>query len=132
MADVKIPTLHYMVDPVLIEPVDKVMYLIRHFIYNPGFTSSLFSDIELSFRGIATRYPMDANAVASHVTKVLGLGIGRIAPELKLNLTAKVNFTNENTYSLILNIEDENSNPFIPQSMVEVTNNELKVTYKGL
>lgn len=51
------PTLHYMVDPVLEESVD-VMYLVRHFIYNPGFTSSLFSDYELSFRGIATRYPI--------------------------------------------------------------------------
>ena len=132
MSDIKIPTLHYMVDPVLIDPVDKVMYLVRHFIYNPGFTSSLFSDYELSFRGIATRYPMDANAVASHVTKVLGEAIIRIEPDLKLNLSASVTFTNENTYTLILNIVDANNNPFIPQSVVEVNENGLSVTYKGL
>ena len=127
MVDVKIPTLHYMVDPMLVEPEDKVLYLVRHFIYNPGFTSTLFADYEASFRGIATRYPMNPQSVANHIVNELGGAIKRVVPDIELKLDVKFNFTTENTYTLELNVTDANGTSFIPTSLVEVTETGIKI-----
>lgn len=132
MSVVKIPTLHYMVDPMLVEPEDKVLYLVRHFIYNPGFTSTLFADYETSFRGIATRYPMKPQAVADHIITELGAAINRVVPDLELKLNVQFTFKTENTYILELNVTDVNGTSFIPTSLVEVTEDGIKVTYKGI
>lgn len=132
MPVVKIPTLHYMVDSLLVEPEDKVIYLVRHFIYNPGFTSTLFADYETSFRGIATRYPMKPQAVADHIIAELGAAIKRAVPDLELKLDVQFTFKTENSYALELNVTDVSGASFIPTSLVEVTDDGIKVTYKGI
>ena len=127
-----IPTLHYMVDPILKDSASKVLHLIRFFFYNPGFVTSTFREKELSFRGIATRYPDDPQKVVDHVMRVLGDAISRVVPEIPLTPNVSFKMLDANNYTLIVNITDPAGNSFIPDGMVEVNNNEIKISFKGV
>jgi hypothetical protein len=37
-----------------------------------------------------------------------------------------------NNYSLILTVVGPDNNPFIPEGMIDVTNNEIKVQFEGV
>lgn len=125
-------TLQYMVDPVLTEPVDKVLYLIRHFIYNPGFITTEYEEQELSFRGIATRFPTDPQAVVDMINEKLGNAIKRNVPELELNVSTQYTFVDQNNYSLTLSVLYSDGTPFIPDTLVTVDENNISVKYKTL
>lgn len=123
-------SLHYIVDPILREPVDKILYLIRHFIHNPGFITTEYKEFELSFRGIATRFPYEPQKVVNMINEQLGGAIKRVIPERNLVITVNYEFQDENNYKLILGVVDENGNPFIPEVNVDVIDNELNIKYK--
>ncbi len=125
-----IVSLHYMVDPILSEPLDKILYLIRQFIYNPGFITTEYKEFELSFRGIATRFPYDPQKVVSMINDKLGEAIKRVVPEFNLVTTVDYELQDENNYKLVLGVLDEGGNPFIPEVTVNVIDNELNVKYK--
>ena len=130
--DSSIVTLHYTVDPILKEPVDQILYLIRHFIYNPGFITTTYKEFELSFRGIVTKYPYEPQKVIDEVNEKLGGALRRSLPDMNLTLTTTYEFVTETTYSLILKITDGSGNIIIPDVSVSVINNELTVKYSTM
>lgn len=130
MSTPAIISLHYIVDPILTEPIDKILYLIRHFIHNPGFITTEYKEFELSFRGIATRFPYEPEKVVGMINSKLGDAIKRVIPERNLITTVHYEFTDENNYKLVLGVNDESGNPFIPEVNIDVVDNELNIKYK--
>lgn len=125
-------SLHYTSEPIITKPVDRVAYLLRHFVYNPGFVSTLNADQEISLRGLITRYPDDPQMVADSISNQLNAAIKREVPELALLANVSFEFKDANNYKITLEVRDTEGNPFIPSKVIEVDEGQFKFNYIGV
>lgn len=127
-------SLSYNVDPVITRPIDEIAYLIRHFIYNPGFTSSFFPDQEISLRGLVGRYPKNPALATNLISEQLKAAIRRVVTELEVEVDATFVLPDENSneYTLKLSITDVLGNLLIPISMITVKDQQVSVKYEGI
>lgn len=127
-----IVTLHYNVENVITGTVDQIAFLVRYFIYNPGFTSTMFADKELSFRGIVTKYPGSPSMVANEVASRLRAAIERVMPTKTVVVDAAFTFVDLTNYTLKLSITDSLGKLLIPINMITIKDNQLSVEYRSL
>ena len=145
----KIPTLHSGTRQVLESVEDKVAYIIRHSLVNPGFTSDMIEDDLLSFRKLEATYDNRIGEIVRHykhkleltLNRVLGFTVDVSIKTLKLNQSEKENklyhtsnedAVNGDKYSLEISVLYKDSGmPIITYGKIIIGNGNIKINFDG-
>ena len=145
----KIPTLHSGTRQILESTEDKVAYIIRHSLMNPGFTSDMIEDDLISFRKIEATYDNRiAEIVRSYKQKlesvllnVLGFEVEVNIKTLKLNQDSKQNklyhtsnedAVNGDKYSLEVTVLYKDTNrPILTYGKIIIGDGNIKINFDG-
>ena len=125
-------TLHYNVDPILKTTPDKVAYILRHFVYNPGFTSSWFPDMEISLRGLAAKTPNNPEVTGQNIANALSQAFTRILPEETLQVNVGIVYNSTSFYTVQVKITDSVGNLIIPAGIITVKDQKMTLQFEGI
>ena len=125
-------TLHYSVEPILKSTADKVAYILRHFAYNPGFTSSFFPDMELSLRGLAAKTANNPDATCRNIALALDEAFKRLMPDAGLQVDAGIVYGSSTFFTVQIKVTDSLGNLIIPAGKIEIKDNRIKLTFEGV
>lgn len=125
-------TLHYNVDPILKTTPDKVAYLLRHFVYNPGFTSSWFPDMEISLRGLVGKTPMNPELTGQSIANTLSQALTRVLPDEVLQVEVGIVYGDTSFYTIQVKITDSVGNLVIPSGIITVKDQKMTLKFEGI
>ena len=112
----KVPTMTYIPDSVLTKVKDIIGYQVLFFLNNPGFTSTLYKDHMMSFRGMITKYNKNPNALRDEVSSSLSTIFKRLFPDMIIEVRCEIQKLEGIYVKLTLSIEDENGHVLLPTS----------------
>lgn len=136
MADTEvsiIPTLDGGPDEILTTPEQNLAYLVRHLLYAPGSTSSIYEDQLLSFRKLEAQHHSDRSGLIDAIKRQLQAAVQR-----RYDNTYVVDVSSYNsggdTFGLYIDIKERATGiSAIPSTAFIVENNSLRLdtSYKG-
>jgi hypothetical protein len=111
--------------------VNVVGYLVTFFLNNPGFTTSLYRDQSISFRGCVGRASSSITNLSLEVERELKGAILRYFPNMDLDVVCKLNHMEGDRYRVELTIST-GGEVLLPRSLFEVgVEGEVKFIPKG-
>lgn len=102
-----IPTL-YINLPKITKKTDQAIYLLKHLLYNPGWTSSYLDGESLSMRQANRLVGEDKSKLPYVVEQMLNAALNNCQCGVKAKVSAKEVNYEHNTYHLTITLTDEN------------------------
>lgn len=129
-----IPTLHAVVG-VISNPQEVIAYLVRHFVTNPGGTSSTVEEETLSIQKLASYYGNDKNTMAGAAQEQLSTAISRFYPGQGINVDVVPTDIDGYRYGLTIDIGvtfNDERKPILVSGIIKITNeNEFIINFQN-
>ena len=130
MAKSVIPTLNIN-DPVLESGADKMIYLLKFLMYNPGWTSSWYENRLLSMRRSMAQYTENADQLVPALENFLTEVIRKYYPSYSCSIKTTFEDDAHTKYSMDIAIRDGAGNIVISLDKIKSDNTNLFI-YKGV
>jgi len=145
----KIPTLHSGTREVVSTLEDKIAYILRHTLTNPGYTSDMIEDELISFRKLEALHDGNVEELKDDYKKRLEIAILNVTgvrveviletkeldPQTKQNLLDQPNAgsdINGDKYSLEISVVDiETGIPIVTYGKIIVNSNDIIIDFDG-
>lgn len=125
-----IPTLD-LNHPLLSTKADKMIYLLKFLMYNPGWVSSQIDDNLMSMRKSMATYTEDPDKLVPHLEAYLNEAIHRFYEDYTCHIDTEFDPGNKDNYTMVIHILDSTGRDVIPLEKVRKDDKNLFV-YKGV
>lgn len=104
--------------PLITDPKEQVVYLLKHAFHNPGWTSSFIEDSLVSMRKLRAQYTEDKTKFTSALQIYLQNAIQRYQPSFRVEVSSRD--VDVNTYTLVIAITDSMNRLVLSTSDIKV------------
>jgi hypothetical protein len=128
-----IPTMH-ITTPLLHEPEEKIIYVLRYFTSIPSSIFITYKEEEISAKQLMAQYSKDPHTLCSNIGIVLKDVYERIFPEEIIDIDCSPEYRDESktNYDIFLDIKiypNENSLPYNYSDILHITEDKM-ITFK--